>query len=576
MATSFESVNLHPILQDIILKTAPDNFMEPYDAQKVDMAHCINLKAYQTDIKNPLEVLTLIEEAIHDLGCDFSSESVYKYLLSIYKPTNNTKNFNEYNDLCQKLYLAKDSIADLIILVEEETNKEQELRKKELERARIERTKKEQEIKEDFILFLKGIGVLIIIFCITIGVYALIDYRRINKNHTQIIGETTSTRWLENKGASKYDYTVDVPCELADKYSSNSNKNYYSCSGFSLCIEILNDTNFSLASKVQEHKNYLINNGWTIEDQYSSDTLNVFTYDKYSLRSGREISTCVYIVKYVPFFPFPMSGINNNFLIRYNGYCATAETAIKIANSIKLRKFYYANQKNSTEYLTYQKQLITSQYRDIRKNDHPYDIEKSIKDFFAKEKGEKIPQNKDYTKIDPSLKYGKDSLKYDCTFDYPFAWLQIMCEDGNSIITSCDGNNWIYTTTHQMSSTEQLEDIRIVFPIDSISILSSENITVANFESRKEVIIGYHKGQEYHYVAYKVRIPTGFSTYHEPIYEYKKNIKEWKLIGYKNEIIRKKNDDIYFCILMGMTPQWHADNTETIEKIIKSIHISKN
>lgn len=130
MATTFESVNLHPILQDIILKTAPDNFMEPYDAQKVDMAHCINLKAYQTDIKNPLEVLTLIEEAIHDLGCYFSSESVYKYLLSIYKPTNNTKNFNEYNDLCKKLYLAKDSIADLIILVEEETNKEQELRKK--------------------------------------------------------------------------------------------------------------------------------------------------------------------------------------------------------------------------------------------------------------------------------------------------------------------------------------------------------------------------------------------------------------------------------------------------------------
>ena len=98
------------LLREILKQTSPDNFMEPYDAERVKCATILYQKAKDTNADQPLDVLELLEKTNKDLGCQYPAELIYSYLLAIFKPTANSLDFDWCNDLCQQLYNAKDSV----------------------------------------------------------------------------------------------------------------------------------------------------------------------------------------------------------------------------------------------------------------------------------------------------------------------------------------------------------------------------------------------------------------------------------------------------------------------------------
>ena len=162
MANTFVSINkLHPVLQEIAKQTDIDRFMEPYDAAKVKRAAELNALVYKTDIHKPLHVLKLIESTISDLDCEYSADFVYKYLLSIYNPKNNTNDFDWYNNICQQLYNSKDNIEEMTFVLKNE------IAKKEAQKI-IKVQKEEQEKQESqkvafyFIIITIGIAISII------------------------------------------------------------------------------------------------------------------------------------------------------------------------------------------------------------------------------------------------------------------------------------------------------------------------------------------------------------------------------------------------------------------------------
>ena len=52
------------LLREILKQTSPDNFMEPYDAERVKCATILYQKAKDTNADQPLDVLELVEVAI--------------------------------------------------------------------------------------------------------------------------------------------------------------------------------------------------------------------------------------------------------------------------------------------------------------------------------------------------------------------------------------------------------------------------------------------------------------------------------------------------------------------------------
>lgn len=120
----FEPIKpLHPLQQEIIKQTNPDNFMDPYDADKVRQADELSRRAGAINMRRPWDVLDLIEASVTDLGCEYPAELVYTYLLSFYKPTNHPNDFDWCNNLCQRLYNVKDDIPAMMLTVREERQK---------------------------------------------------------------------------------------------------------------------------------------------------------------------------------------------------------------------------------------------------------------------------------------------------------------------------------------------------------------------------------------------------------------------------------------------------------------------
>ena len=117
MSKTFESIEkLHPILQEMLKQTTPENFMEPYNAAKVKMAMELNKQVLNINIKRPTEVLQFLTQTIDDLGCNYSADIVYRYLHQYYSPTANIyDDFVDWrNTLCEELYLNKESIPAMI------------------------------------------------------------------------------------------------------------------------------------------------------------------------------------------------------------------------------------------------------------------------------------------------------------------------------------------------------------------------------------------------------------------------------------------------------------------------------
>lgn len=102
---NFDSISpLPPLLQEVAKQTAPENYMEPYDAARVKRATELNAQVFEVDNRKPIQVLNLLESTINDLGCSYPAELVYQYLLSMYNPTNNRKNFDGVTN-CVKNYI---------------------------------------------------------------------------------------------------------------------------------------------------------------------------------------------------------------------------------------------------------------------------------------------------------------------------------------------------------------------------------------------------------------------------------------------------------------------------------------
>ena len=187
-----DKTNAEPaqLLQEIIKQTAPENFMDPYNAERVKNATVLHHKAKATDSDQPLAVLDLMDNTIKELDCNYSSELVYKYLLEIFNPTNNQEEFDWRNTICQKLYNAKSDIAEMTLIVRREIEKKETQEKIELEQLRQEKLRQQhledEKRKKEAIWILKVIGVVIAIIAVFLIVYIPIDYHRINKEKSNV------------------------------------------------------------------------------------------------------------------------------------------------------------------------------------------------------------------------------------------------------------------------------------------------------------------------------------------------------------------------------------------------------
>ena len=164
---NFDSISpLPPLLQEVAKQTNPNNFMEPYDAVRVKRASELNAQVYEVYNREPLQVLNLLNLTISDLGCTYSADFVYQYLLSVYNPTNNSNDFDWCNNLCQKLYEVRGSVMNMIHLVLQETaERENRLRKeqikKEQKQAQLNRAQQKENLKTLILISLSLIGCLI-------------------------------------------------------------------------------------------------------------------------------------------------------------------------------------------------------------------------------------------------------------------------------------------------------------------------------------------------------------------------------------------------------------------------------
>lgn len=166
---NFDSISPLPtLLQEVAKQTNPNNFMEPYDAVRVKRASELNAQVYEVDNREPLQVLNLLNLTISDLGCTYSADFVYQYLLSVYNPTNNSNDFDWCNNLCQKLYVVRGSVMNMIHLVLQETaERENRLRKeqikKEQKQAQLERAQQKEDLKILILISLSLIGCCLIL-----------------------------------------------------------------------------------------------------------------------------------------------------------------------------------------------------------------------------------------------------------------------------------------------------------------------------------------------------------------------------------------------------------------------------
>lgn len=580
------------LLQEIIKQTSPENFMDPYNAERVKNATVLHHKAKDIDADQPLAVLDLMENTIKELDCNYSSELVYKYLLEIFNPTNNRGEFDWRNTICQKLYNAKNDIAEMTLIVRREIEKKETQEKIELEQLRQEKLRqqqlKEEERKKETIRILKVIGIVIAIIAVFLIVYIPIDYHRINKEKPNIWSLKdfrTEKVNKKNDGRSNYEicYLINIPnCIDNHKYGVerliNKNTSTKSCHVDCSFYDSWNNyidvaiTTMPIKDFVSEKVSRYIDAGFKIDYKISTDTIVWFTYDKYSLYEGRLVGNCIYMLKPSPLeqSPFPLD--ENNILVCCDGYGVTEEIADSIAESIRIK---IDNIPNNEYGVTYK----LKKYRSVRKGDwlredklYDYDDVTTRINFI-------LPyQHAGILSLNQSVRYSLNN--------YGIQWYLTPANDAGLYIKS-------------MPTTSI---INFVYPIDSIVETSSTKCKVAGCSATKVDATGYYNNREYKYILYQLIKDNGYSEYREPIYgketyclsdeelalslsgTYVNGVRinpsrtqtRTILKGYKAESKNIKNDDLYLCLLFGMTPEWYEKNKDSIDAIINSIQITEN
>ena len=574
------------LLQEIIKQTSPENFMDPYNAERVKNATVLHHKAKDIDADQPLAVLDLMENTIKELDCNYSSELVYKYLLEILNPTNNRGEFDWRNTICQKLYNAKNDIAEMTLIVRREIEKKETQEKIELEQLRQEKLRqqqlKEEERKKETIRILKVIGIVIAIIAVFLIVYIPIDYHRINKEKPNIWSLKdfrTEKVNKKNDGRSNYEicYLINIPnCIDNHKYGverlinkkTSTKSCHVDCSFYDSWNNYIDVaiTTMPIKDFVNAKVNNYKNCGFKIDYKISTDTLVWFTYDKYSLSEGRLVGNCIYMLKPSPLqqSPFPLD--ENNILVCCDGYGATKNITDSIAASIRIKYDTLSNNEYSVNH-------TLKKYRSVRE--------------------------KDSAIYDHSIYY-YDETKAEILLAIPNHFNQVYVNKAHNWTTSDDTCKSLFMTDNMDAGISIISHPKesityFLYPTDNIIEKSSIKCKVAGCDALKIVASGFYAGKEYKYILYQLIKDNGYSTYQEPIYgketyyisnEERRYIngvlvnanqpyKQTRTIikGYKPERRKIKNEDLYISLFFGMTPEWYNDNKDVIDTVINSIKI---
>ena len=102
-------------------RCAPENFMNPYEPDKVTRANELYSRVLSIDEKDDSSIKSLRLQAMEELGAIFSTEQLYKRLTDACNPKNFTgETYNKDRlDLANKLYQSVLMNADNIISLEE-------------------------------------------------------------------------------------------------------------------------------------------------------------------------------------------------------------------------------------------------------------------------------------------------------------------------------------------------------------------------------------------------------------------------------------------------------------------------
>lgn len=570
-----DKTNAEPaqLLQEIIKQTAPENFMDPYNAERVKNATVLHHKAKATDADQPLAVLDLMDNTIKELDCNYSSELVYKYLLEIFNPTNNQGEFDWRNTICQKLYNAKSDIAEMTLIVRREIEKKETQEKIELEQLRQEKLRQQhiedEERKKETIRILKAIGIVIAIVAVFIVVFISIDYHHINKDKPNVW--TMNDARTESVCAYKdgipnafVKYLINIPeyineCRHESKkydtygssYRHEIDCSYYDHNGNNIDIDF--DVQ-SILPFVESKADKFKQDGFSINYKIKSDTLIWFTYDQYSLSKGRLIGNCICTLAPSPIShsPFP-NYENGNILICCNGFGLTKEVYDSIVKSLKVKLGTLQNN-------IYKSSHSIQKYRKVKEDDRGA--------IFSQEK------------------FTLYKTTTDISITIPSYYRQIYSSNVQSLFIMNNMDAGISIISQPKESITNF-----VYPIDSIIETSSVKCKVAGCDAIKIEASGYYDNKEYKYISYQLVKDNGYSAYQEPIYgevsyyddefQYingvytKQSRKRTRTIlkGYKPEHKKIKNEDLYLSILLGATLEWYEENKAVIDTIIESIQI---
>ena len=564
------------LLREILKQTSPDNFMEPYDAERVKCATILYQKAKDTNADQPLDVLELVERTTKDLECQYPAELIYSYLLAIFKPTANSSDFAWCNDLCQQLYNAKDSVEDMIFIVKHEIDKKETQKKIELESKRIEKIRQkrleDEESKKEAIRILKVIGIIIAITAVFMIIYIPIDYCRINKDKPHVwtlIDSKTKCIGGYKYGETKSNvrYLITIPDNFKGNRRSDNNLSncFYDYYGNSINFVLVSQTILPvIENKIQQYKK----DGFRIEYKVNTDSLVWFTYEKYSLLdSGHLLGNSVFILKPSPIMDSPFPNYDNmNILLCCDGFGVTKEIADSIASSIRIEFDTLPNN-------IYHASHTLKKYRSVRKKDRDiYDHSNYYYDETKSEISLTIPN--DFYQVSFNIPHNRITLDDTC----------------KSLFMTDNMDAGISIISHPKESITYF-----LYPTDSIIEKSSMKCKVAGCDAIKIEALGFCADKEYKYILYQLIKDKGYSTYQEPIYgkeiysisseerQYINGVlvnanqpyKQTRTIikGYKPNLKKIKNDDLYMSLLFGMTPEWHNNNKGIVDTVINSIKI---
>ena len=111
----------HSLYKELKVRCAPENFMDPYEPEKVSKANELYSEVLATDAHDDGKLKRLRSRAMEELGVQFSTELLYEKLSAVCNPKNFTGDAydKERLKLANRLYQAVLKNADNVVALEE-------------------------------------------------------------------------------------------------------------------------------------------------------------------------------------------------------------------------------------------------------------------------------------------------------------------------------------------------------------------------------------------------------------------------------------------------------------------------